>query len=206
LFGFTSFQSIDFSKIRGLGEVSHAGPSYIGAESLVSALSAPEQFLIEAGVALELIRQIRSLARCDGRYFLSFAEHDREFATRLYGDLRAKNRSCWIWTEDARAGQTLRGEIDAAIRECDRVLLIVSERSLESPAVHRELERTLQMEDRARRRDILVPIRLDDAIFQWSDEAQSDVTAKVIADFRGWRDPEQYQRSLNRLLAHLSVA
>ena len=77
------------------------------------------------------------------------------------------------------------GEIDTAIRHYDKLVVICSQHSLESPPVIREIERALQKEDREHR-NVLFPIRIDDYLFdEWDHPRKADVVSKVIGDFRG---------------------
>ena len=146
---------------------------------------------------------------------MSHSTKDEEFATRLHNDFQEKGIRCWKWDHDARTGRSLWGEIDAAIRDYDKLVLIASESSLKSPAVNRDIERALVQEDKRLKRkragdsnvdcDVLFPVRLDDFIFKgWDHERKVDVTKKVIADARGWaNDPAVYRGVLERLLRDL---
>jgi hypothetical protein len=59
--------------------------------------------------------------------------------------------------------------IDEAVHYYDKLIIICSEQSLNSPAVIREIERALQKEDDLARQgeegEVLFPLRLDDYIF-----------------------------------------
>jgi len=77
------------------------------------------------------------------------------------------------------------GEIDTAIRHYDKLVVICSQHTLQSPPVIREIARALQKEDRERR-NVLFPIRIDDYLFdEWEHPRKADVVSKVIGDFRG---------------------
>ena len=78
----------------------------------------------------------------------------------------------------------MRGEIDTAIRHYDKLVVICSENSLQSPPVIREIERALQKEDRDHK-NVLFPIRTDDYLFEaWEHPRKADVVSKVAGDFR----------------------
>lgn len=79
--------------------------------------------------------------------FISFASEDQVFANRLYSDLQNAGINCWKWDHDARAGRNLWAEIDDAIRKHERVVLVASRNSLISPAINREIERAIRLED-----------------------------------------------------------
>lgn len=137
-----------------------------------------------------------------GHIFLSYTEQDDELSRRLRSDLTAAGFRPWRWRENARCGQELIAEIDEQIRACDRFLLILSEASLKSQPVIREIVRALQKEERERR-NVICPIRVDETIFSWNHPLQADIVPKVILDFRGWQDPVVYQAALQRLLHDL---
>jgi hypothetical protein len=136
--------------------------------------------------------------------FISYAEADDALSRQLYNDLQGKGVRCWRWREDAKWGGTLLKEIDQSIRVYDKLVVILSEQSLQSEPVVREIERSLQKEARERK-EVLFPIRVDPAIFDWKHELQADIVRKVIGDFTQWRDERAYTASLGRLVAGLQA-
>lgn len=130
----------------------------------------------------------------------SYSTKDEAFVQRLYADLQSKGVRCWFFPEDAKWGGTVWGEIDRGIRVYDKLVVVCSQDSLQSPAVLREIERALQREDREKK-NVLFPIRIDDHIFDgWKHERKADVVEKVIGDFCKWKDPDAYAKALERLL------
>ncbi|MDQ3652688.1 MAG: toll/interleukin-1 receptor domain-containing protein [Acidobacteriota bacterium] len=208
---FTTFADTDLSVVKGLETVIHSGPSFIGIDTIyLSKGNIPEVFLRGAGVPDVFITQMRKLtAVVDySTCFISFTEADDSFSEKLYNDFQAKNVRCWRWKEDAKWGTTLMRSIDAAVHDYDKVVVICSEQSLQSPAVIREIERALQREDALARQgeegEVLFPIRLDDYVFTgWSHHRKADVTTKTIGDFRGWKNHDEYQKAFTRLLRDL---
>jgi len=98
----------------------------------------------------------------------------------------------------------VRGEIDTAIRHYDKLVVICSENSLQSPPVIREIERALQKEDREHR-NVLFPIRIDDYLLnQWEHPRKADVVSKVIGDFRGSDNLATYSKAFPRFLDALN--
>ena len=167
--------------------------------------------LVEEALKDRRLAREGEMARC----FISYSTNDEPFATKLRGDFEAAGIQCWKWNEDARTGDSLWAEIDTAIREHGKMVLIASESSLRSPAVLREIERAIREEDERHKRklagdfhgdvSVLFPVRLDDYIFaDWNHELKVDVTKRVIADARGWdSDPPLYKEILQRLIRHL---
>ncbi|MEW5702425.1 MAG: toll/interleukin-1 receptor domain-containing protein [Candidatus Zixiibacteriota bacterium] len=134
--------------------------------------------------------------------FISFNDADDTFSERLYDDLQAKGVRCWRWKEDAPWGKTLMRSVDEAIRLYDKLIVICSEHSLKAEPVVREIERALQKEQRENK-EVLFPIRVDDAVFSWKHELQADVARKYIGDFTHWHEPKAYTKALERLIRDL---
>ena len=89
----------------------------------------------------------------------------------------------------------------------DRVILICSKSSLERPGLLNELEETLKREARDGGRAYLIPVRLDDYVFdEWKpldpDLAQT-VRDRVMPDFRQHEDSAKFESEVSRLIAAL---
>ena len=96
------------------------------------------------------------------------------------------------------------GEIDAAIRHYDKLVVICSQHSLQSPPVIREIERALQKEDREHT-NVLFPVRIDDYLLgDWDHPHKADVVSKAIGDFRGWENHATYTKAFPRFLDALN--
>jgi len=190
--------------------VHHEGPSIIGIDTIYASTGKiPDVFLRGAGVPEEFITYMKSLVgKAIDFYscFNSYSSKDDDFSQRLYPDLKAKNVRCWRFDENAKWGEPVWGEIDTAIRHYDKLVVICSEHSLQSPPVIREIERALQKEDRERR-NVLFPIRIDAYLFdKWHRPRKADVVSIVIGDFHACKDHDQYQKSFERLLRDLKAA
>jgi TIR domain-containing protein len=71
-------------------------------------------------------------ARLNGYYacFISYASADHPFAARLYNDLQREGVRCWFAPEDMKIGDPIRPAIGQAITMHEKLLLILSEKSL----------------------------------------------------------------------------
>jgi hypothetical protein len=97
----------------------------------------------------------------------------------------------------------VRQRIDDEIKGHDKLLLILSEHSVQSDWVRDEVEACLERERREHRR-ILFPIRLDEAVMSTEEARAANIRRQInIGDFRAWSNDEAYQRSLQRLLRDL---
>jgi hypothetical protein len=214
--GWTTFGNNDLSQAKGLDTTNHVGPSILDIKTLYrSKGNIPEVFLRGCGIPEAFIAQIPALLSSIEpiqfyKCFISFTEADDLFSERLYNDLQGKSVRCWRWKEDAKWGKTLMRSIDEAVRLYDKLIVICSEQSLNSPAVIREIERALQKEDDLARQgkeaEVLFPIRLDDYLFtEWDHHRKADVIAKNVGDFRNLNEPEQYKKAFDRLLRDLKA-
>ena len=79
-------------------------------------------------------------------------------------------------------GRKIWDEIDAAIRLRDKVLLILSEHSIESDWVEDEVTKAFE-EERKRGQTVLFPIRLDDAVMDTNEAWAAKLRARHIGDF-----------------------
>ncbi len=202
------FGDNDLSTVIGLEMVRHWGPSTIGIDTIYKSKgNIPEVFLRGCGVPEDFITYIRSLgSKAIDSYscFISYSSKDNDFAQRLYADLQAKNVRCWKFDENAKWGEPVWGEIDTAVRHYDKLVVVCSKHSLESPPVIREIERALQKEDREHR-NVLFPIRIDDYLFdEWEHPRKADVVSKVIGDFRGSDNLATYAKAFPRFLDALN--
>jgi len=206
----TTFDDIDLSQVIGLINTIHEGPSTIGIDTIYrSKGNIPPQFLRDAGVPEEFIKKIPSLIKVGSvkldSCFISFGKEDRKFCEKLLADLKDRGVRTWMYHEDARIGRENMAEIDRAIRNYDKVVLICSETSLDRPHVIEEIERACQREVRDKK-DILFPVTVDNYVHgRWDHHRQADVCKKVIGDFIGWEDdPAKYEASLNKLIDDLN--
>jgi len=167
----------------------------------------PDIFLRGAGVPEIFITYAQSLVANPIEFYSCFISHshqDQQFCDRLYADLQAKSVRCWYFPEDATWGKSVWGEIDSSIRIYDKLVVVCSESSLNSPAVIREIERALQREDKEKK-EVLFPIRIDDHLFdRWDHPRKADVVAKVVGDFRDWNEHNTYSKNFDKLLKALN--
>ena len=137
--------------------------------------------------------------------FISYSSKDQDFAERLHADLQNKGVRCWFAPHDLPIGAKIWDTIDEAIRLRDKVLLILSETSIASDWVEDEVTKAFA-EERDRKRLVLFPVRIDDAVMTtsepWARKLRDD---RHIGDFRKWKEHEAYQKALERLLRDLTV-
>jgi TIR domain-containing protein/uncharacterized protein DUF4328 len=92
-----------------------------------------------------------------GRVFISHASEDRDVAEAVCDAIEARGVRCWIAPRDITPGQDYAEALYEAIVECRALVLVLSERSVASQQVLREVEQAL------RDSDPIIPFRIDDA-------------------------------------------
>ncbi|MGO8819242.1 MAG: toll/interleukin-1 receptor domain-containing protein [Terriglobia bacterium] len=209
LIGLTVFGDNDLSTVRGLETVRHLGPSTIGIDTIYKFKgSIPEVFLRGAGVPEDFIVYMRSLVgKLIDFYscFISYSSKDDDFAQRLHADLQQQGVRWWFAPEDLKIGDKFRTRIDESIRIYDKVMVVLSENSIPSGWVEKEVEAAFEREQREKKL-VLFPIRLDDAVMETNQAWAADIRrVRHIGDFRAWKDHDQYQKSFERLLRDLKA-
>ena len=207
--GYTVFADNDLSTVKGLVEVNHRTRSYVSLDTVkLPQDGSAFHFLRGAGIPEEWIDFYRSTMMHPIQYyscFLSYSSTDEILARRLHADLQNQGVRCWFAPHDMRPGQLIRKGIDDAIHMQDKLLLILSKHSVESGWVGYEVETALSREIR-QQREILFPIRIDDAVFRCTASwAVSLRDQRHIGDFTAWAEPERYQQVLERLLRDLKA-
>lgn len=205
--GATVFADVDLSTAEGLESVRHHGPSSVGIDVVYrSEGKIPEGFLRGAGVADSFIQYVRSLPGTVLDYyscFVSYSSRDQEFVDRIYADLQANGVRCWLATEDLKIGDKFRQRIDEAIRSHDKLLVVLSEASVNSTWVEEEVESAFARE-RKENGLVLFPVRLDDAVITtykaWAANLQR---MRHIGNFSKWQNHNSYQKAFQRLLRDL---
>lgn len=218
MFGAT-FSGSDLSSIKGLDTVRHIGPSSISIDTIYRSQGhIPEVFLRGCGVPDEFINYMHSLTVAGQPIqfyscFISYSTKDEEFARRLYSRMRDEHLLVWFATEDMKGGQKLHVQIERAIQLHDRLLIILSENSMQSEWVMTEIRRARKIEIEENRRK-LFPIAIVDfeKIKAWKcfdSDSGKDLAVELreyfIPDFSTWKDHDSFEKAFDRLLRDLKA-
>ena len=95
--------------------------------------------------------------------------------------------------------------VDNAIRMRDKVLLILSEHSIGSHWVKKEVNTAFEEEDR-RHCTVLFPLRVDDAVMMTEEAWAAQLRRRHIGDFRRWKDHDGYTQNFERVLRDLKLS
>jgi hypothetical protein len=215
----TVFAGVDLSTAKSLETITHTGASVIGIDTLYKSRGEiPEAFLRGCGVPDSLIACLPSLMGAQGAIqsyscFISYSHADEEFAKRLYSRMRDEHLRVWYAPEDIKGGRKILEQIEQAIRNHDKLLLVLSETSMKSEWVATEIYRARQREVCEEKR-VLFPIRLVpyEAIKSWTcfdadtgKDMAREIREYFIPDFCNWRDYDSFEAGFKRLLEDLKA-
>jgi uncharacterized protein YjbI with pentapeptide repeats len=205
----TRFGGVDLGVAKGLGAIRHEGPCRIDVDTFyLSQGNIPESFLAGAGTPDNFIAYVKSLVTDPIEYyscFISYSSKDQKFADLLHSQMRNKQLRVWLATEDLKIGDRFRSTIDEAIRLYDKLLLVLSKDSVDSPWVEAEVEAAFEKE-RKQKRTVLFPIRLDDTGMKTTQAWAAEIRrTRHIGDFTHWKKHDQFEKVFARLLRDLKA-
>jgi hypothetical protein len=206
-FSRTLLCSLDLRSTLGLDRAIHRSPSSIGVDTiLMSSGGIPQAFLRGCGLPDDLIAYSNGLSLNPLQFYSCFISHstrDQAFADRLHADLQSKGVRCWYAPQDLRIGADIREGIDQSIRVHDKVLIVISESSIESDWVAQEVNLAFNKESETRKQ-VLFPIRLDDAVLtaaqSWAARIRNE---RQVGNFSAWKHHDSYSQAFDRLIRDL---
>ncbi len=128
--------------------------------------------------------------------FLSYSHEDKAFARRLAADLRRNGHIVWIDEGEIKVGDSLIEKIRDGIDRVDYVIALISNASINSPWVKKELDIASNRE-MEQGRVVVLPAILDDV------DLPGFLKGKMYSDFC---DKANYQSSLSSILQSLGPA
>lgn len=143
--------------------------------------------------------------------FISYSTKDEEFARRLYSRMRDEKLRVWFAPEDMKGGALLHEQIEQAIQIHYRLLVVLSDESMASEWVKREIRGARRAEKEEGRRK-LFPIRLVDykAIEGWKgfdgdggEDLAFELAQYYVPDFSNWKDHDAFESEFAKLIRDL---
>jgi hypothetical protein len=215
--GYTAFGANALNNVKGLESCVHQGPSYIDYHTLAQSGRLPLPFLRGCGLSDEFIDYLPSLFGRAIEYYSCFISHstmDQEFAYHLHADLQSKGVRCWFAPHDIQGGKKIHEQIDEAIRIHDKLLLILSDHSMNSEWVATEISKARKREVREKRQ-MLFPVRLVnfETLRDWEcfdadtgKDSAREIREYYIPDFSSWKvDHDSYVKEFERLVRDLKA-
>jgi uncharacterized protein YjbI with pentapeptide repeats len=212
--GTTIFGDCNLTSAKNLDKCIHVYPSIIDLSTLVKSTNLPLSFLRGCGLPDFIIDNVSTLkgdALIFYSCFISYSTQDYEFVTRLYADLQNKGIRCWFAPENMKGGKKLYDQINEAIRVHDKLLLVLSESSMNSDWVATEIKRARKRE-KLEKKQMLFPISVVpyEKIKCWElfdpdtgIDLASEIRSYYILDFSNWKNHSDYTLSLNKLIFSL---
>jgi uncharacterized protein YjbI with pentapeptide repeats len=214
--GYTSFANTNLQDATGLETCLHLAPSSIDFNTFKRSGVLPTKFLQGCGLPDKFIKSIPSyldqankLPSC----VISYSTKDEEFAQKLHARMIDANIQVWFAPEDLQGGRKLHEQLFEAIQIHDRLLIVLSEHSIQSEWVMTEIRKAREVEKREKRRK-LFPIRLTDfeTLGKWTcfdADSGKDLAMEVreyfIPDFSNWKKHDAFESAFARLKKDLEA-
>jgi TIR domain/Pentapeptide repeats (8 copies) len=200
----TMFLNVDISETLNLATIHHRMPSTIGIDTIQrSRGNIPDIFLLGAGISEQMLTSLHPSGHAPFDYascFISHSSKDKHFVEILYRDLCKAGVLCWYADESLYTGEKFPASIAAAVQSRQKVLVVLSKYSLQSDWVRREVELAQQKEGNGKR-EVLMPIRLDNAISNTTVTWGTAIRKKChISSFENWQQSPRYQKRFQDLL------
>lgn len=227
--GITVFANSDLSKVIGLESLNHRGPSHISIDTFVlSGGKIPEVFLRGCGLSdadieyaklsnpdlgreeikkiLYKIHDLRAAQTLQiSPLFVCYSHADSKFADTIGNKLAEKGIRFWRNIHSVKTGRT-ENQIDGAVRQNPKVLLILSEHSIHSDWVELEIKEARKLE-KEMGRAVLHPVALDASgkDNRWPKRIIEQLREHNILDFSGWKDASRFEDMFHKLINGLEL-
>lgn len=145
--------------------------------------------------------------------FISYSHVDQAFTDLFVGRLRDKGIRTWYAPEDIKPGDKIHEEVFEAISVIDKLVVVLSETSINSVWVQSEIRRALKREREEGRR-ILFPISLMPIsdLKKWEcfdADSGKDLAVELreyyIPSITNWNDPTEFDRFFSEIIRGLKA-
>lgn len=210
----TVFGNTNLKDAEHLEECEFWGPCVIDHRTIQQSSPLPRRFLQGCGLPESNIDAFLSVPVIYEPCYLCFSRYsgkDLEFVEELRDRLQGRDIRCWLAPYDKRAGNKPQDENEQAVRNYERVVVLISDYSMHSDWIKNEILRARKRETIEGRR-VLFPISLvsDKELEEWScidDQSDKDLAALLrehpIPNFSDWKNDLVYFRAFELLLKNL---
>ncbi len=207
--GQTVFSDVDLLQLDGLANCFHSSRSYVDANILLgSGNILPQEFLRGIGLTENFIKYLSSLSEITAQYYSSFilySSEDELFAKKLHRDLQNMGVRCWLTPDNKKTGDGVKDLINEVNTAGDKLLVILSNNSIDNKLIKTEVEDVLA-EESQRKQSILIPLKINEDITSEDKPRLNKIlSGKHISDFTNWNKPNEYNIAFNELLENLKV-
>jgi len=216
LLGETVFVNVNLSEVKNLDSCLHLNPSYVDYHTLQKSGTLPISFLRGCGLPDIFINYLPSLTEQPIQFyycFISYSTKDQEFTERLFSDLQNKGVRAWYAPHDLQAGKKVFEQIDVGIKRTEKLLLILSESSMNSEWVKTEITKAFKKEKEIGKQ-VLFPISLtkfknlrDWECFDsdYGRDLAKEIREYHIPNFENWKDHDEYKVNFDKLVGSLKI-
>lgn len=143
--------------------------------------------------------------------FISYSSSDEVFCNHLYETLRLKGVRVWYAPDKMIAGEKITRQLDKGLETYDKVVLVLSEKSMHSDWVRYEIATAVGL-SRTRGENVLVPVSLmnPERLKGWelhdpetNRNLAEYIQGMLVANFTQWAIPDQFESNLEQLLRAL---
>ncbi len=201
--GLTTISNCDLTGVIGLGEITHAGPSMIGLDTISRSKGQVDaRFLDGAGVPQLLVEAQEALRNSMATYkrvLLVGSVNDGDFADKIKSALAVAQVPSWVISADDEESLTSGStNLDSAVYY-DRVIILCTVASLENPLTSRNFS-SLVSNPGPTVRDSIITVATDDVFYQREDRLCVGLREGKVVDFRGWDDEVRFKEALSALI------
>ncbi len=201
--GLTTISNCDLTGVIGLGEITHAGPSMIGLDTISRSKGQVDaRFLDGAGVPQLLVEAQEALRNSMATYkrvLLVGSVNDGDFADKIKSALAEARVPSWVISADDEESLTSGStNLDSAVYY-DRVIILCTVASLENPLTSRNFS-SLVSNPGPTVRDSIITVATDDVFYQREDRLCVGLREGKVVDFRGWDDEDRFKEALSALI------
>lgn len=144
--------------------------------------------------------------------FISFSAKDYPFARQLRSRLQRENIKVWYSPKELKSGGKVSEDLARAIHSYNAFIMVLSETSLQSEWLHKEIRETKEVEKAEHTRKLFAITLVNfDRIKGSFDEAikkelASNLPEHYMADFSNWRIRKNFEKGFTKLLRDLRAA
>lgn len=135
--------------------------------------------------------------------FISYGGPDEKIAKRINTAIKSRGVETWFFPENSIPGDKLHRMMSEAVYKYDRTLLICSKESISRYGVLNEVERMLEREASEGGSNIIIPVTLDNYIFdEWNPE-RKDIKQQVLSRVVIKINDENFESEIEKILLAL---
>jgi len=220
IFNITQFNSADLSTVKNLDKADVQDPCTIGIDTLYKSQAILgeswfQDFLRECGVPDTMVTYASSLVVKPFDYyscFISYSSKDEDFCQELQSRMKREGLRVWFAPEEMKGGRKIHEQIFEAIHYHDKLILVITEASMNSNWVELEIKRARKREQTENRR-VLFPIMLTsyEQIQDWElitsdgEDLAEEIRQYYIPNFSNWKDYDAFTREFDKLIDALKA-